>query len=217
MEAFKQLKKYAVVVYINTKKSQAKEALSPVVMGVLTAKSMGNIIPKAVVTSPDQMTYMASMPYKSMKDPKAFRAANAKVKDGLAGLTIPKPGDAKYVWTISGSGRFYRGAFVELKDDKDLVLKSPEGKQFNVPMAKLTRGTQAYARHLAGGGEEKSAEKPQMEPWESAKGGQTIHATFLSLKGDKITLKKQNGKLATFSIARLSEESQKRAKELAGK
>lgn len=186
------------------------------VMGVLNADSMGNIIPKAVVTSPDQMTYMASMPYKSMKDSKAFRAANNKVKAALAGDTIAKPADAKYVWTLTGSGRFYRGDFVELKDDKELVLKSPEGKTFKVPMAKLTAGTQAYARHLAGGGDKEATEKPQMEPWESAKGGQTIHATFLSLKGGKITLKKSNGKLLTFSLSLLSEKSQQRAKELAG-
>jgi hypothetical protein len=217
LEAFKQLKKHAVVVYVNTEKPKSKESLSPVVIGVLNASSMGNIIPKAVVTSPDQLTYMASMPYKSMKDSKAFRAANTKVKAALAGQSMEAPKDAKFAWTIAGSGRFYKGDFVELKDDKDLVLKSPEGKPFNVPMAKLTSGAQAYARHLAGGGEEKPAEKLEMEPWESAKGGKTIHATFLSLKGEKITLKKQDGKLASFSISLLSEKSQQRAKELAAK
>lgn len=216
MEAFKQLKKHAVVVYINTKKRAASENLSPLVLGVINANSMGNIIPKVVVTSHNQKSYIASMPYKSMKDKKSFRAVNAQIKEALAGKAMEKPKDAKIVWTLAGSGRYYKGDFVEIKDDKDLVLKSPEGKNFSVPLEKLTKGTQAYARALAGGGAEPAAsKKPELESWTNKKGKQ-IHARFLSLKNGKISLEKMDGKVVTFNVSVLSEESQKRAKELAG-
>ena len=93
MEAFKQLKKHAVVVYISTKDPKTKHVASPVVMGALNAKSMGNTIPMAVVTSSDQMTYMTSVSYEGMKDSKAFRNANTMVKEALAGTPASKPED----------------------------------------------------------------------------------------------------------------------------
>lgn len=185
-------------------------------MGVLNASSMGNTIPKAVVTSADQLTYMASMPYKRMSDSKAFREVNKGIKEALAGKKVEKPKDAEYNWMISGVSRFYKGDFVEVKDDKFLMIKPAKGKAIKVPLAKLSTGAQAYARLRAGAGAAPAAEEPGMESWESAKGGKTIEASFVSLSGGKITLKKQGGKIVTFNLSLLSDQSRQRAKELAG-
>lgn len=53
-----------------------------------------------------------------------------------------------------------------------------------------------------------------LESWESAKAGKIIKGTFISLKGNQITITKENGKTLTFSLDLLSEKSQKRAQEL---
>ncbi|MEM1008365.1 MAG: SHD1 domain-containing protein [Myxococcota bacterium] len=210
------MKKHAVVVYINTKDGKSLENLSPVVTGALYAKSMGNIIPKAVVTSPDQKTYMASIAYKSMKDSKSFRDANKQVKSVLDGAVVEVPKDLVYAWTIRGKRSFVVGEFMELKDDKTVLLKTPNGRTRKMSLDQLTPGCGAYARVMAGGGDEEvSSGKRELEPWTNTKGKQ-IHARFISLKDGKIRLEQMNGKVVTFSISLLSEESQKRAKELAG-
>lgn len=191
--------------------------MSPVTAGALYAKSMGNIIPKVVVTSSDQMTYMASISYKKMNE-KSFRAANAQVKAGLAGESAPTLEDAYECWLIASNGRYHTGEFTELKDDK-LILKSPQGKNIKIRMSKLTAGAQEYARLRAGSGSEEESvttEEPEVEAWGSSKGGKSMRATFISLDGEMITLKKEGGKTITFKLSLLSEESQQRAKELAG-
>ncbi len=204
------------MIYINAKKPQEKSALSPVVMGALSAKSMGPYIPKFVVTSTDQMTYMTSLAYKKMND-KAFRAANAQVKEGLAGSPVPKPKDAYDCWTIASNGRHYVGEFVELKNSKTLILKSPRDKKMKIPMSELTLGAQKYARFLSGSGQESTPkEKAEIEEWQSAQGGKSIRATFISLNGELITLRKEDGKTLTFKLSLLSEESQQRAEKLSG-
>ena len=193
--------------------------MSPVTAGALYAKSMGNTIPKVVVTSSDQMTYMASISYKKM-DEKSFRAANAQVKAGLAGESAPTLERAYECWVVASNGRYYTGEFTELKDDKTLMLKSPQGKDMKISMSQLTAGAQEYARLRAGGGSEEESvttEEPEVEAWGSSKGGKSMRATFISLDGEMITLKKEGGKTITFKLSHLSEESQQRAKELAAK
>jgi len=216
LEAFKQLKKHAVVVYISTKDPKTKNVASPVVIGALNAKSMGNTIPMAVVTSSDQMTYMTSVSYEGMKDSKAFRNANTMVKEALAGTPASKPEDAHDCWTVAKNGGFYTGSFVELESEETLILESPKGKSMRVPMAKLSSGAQSYARALANSEEESTTEELEIESWESAKGGNSISATFISLNDEMITLQKENGKTVTFKLSLLSANSQERAKELAG-
>lgn len=221
LEAFKQLKKHAVVVYVNTKKLEARESLSPVVMGALHAESMGNIIPKAVVTSPDQRTYMTSIAYKSMKEKKTFRDANKQVKAALAGNSIEMPKDAIMSWSLSGKNGFHKGEFVKLQDDKTLIIKSPERGDYAIPMEKLSKGAQAYARLLAGGGKEEAAtsttsdDQHALESWTNASGKQ-IQAKFLALENGKISLEMKNGKVVAFDLTKLSKDSQQRARELAG-
>lgn len=206
-----------MVVYIDSENVESLENLSPVVVGALNTASMGRTIPKAVVTSPDQNSFYASITYKQMKEPKNFRKANKQIKAALGGEQVEIPKDLVHNWVQSGSRTRYLGSFVEMKDDKNLVLKLTNGKNYSIPLAKLSAGSKAYARMLAGGGAGEGAskeEKTQTEPWTNTK-GKVIQARFISLKDGKITLAMKNGKSVTFDLALLSEESQKRAKELA--
>ncbi|MCP5536821.1 MAG: hypothetical protein H7A51_11405 [Akkermansiaceae bacterium] len=198
------------------------EYLSPVVVGGLYANSMGRTIPKVVVASPDQTQLFAAMSYAQTKNEKAFRTVDALVKAALAGDVKGGPKDAIEKWPLLKSGNMYTGRFVEFKEDKNLlILKANKGKPMKIPFQKLSAGSKAYARLMAAGGPE--AAKPQapadgypIESWESAKGGKSIQARFVSLQDGKITLKKSDGSQVTFSLTLLSEKSQQRANELVG-
>jgi len=184
---------------------------------------MGRTIPKAVITSPDQTVVYAKMSYKQLKSSSSYSITSKKVKAAQKG-DIPKP-DATMIpmWPLKNSDRYYTGSFIELKENKILVLKMKDGgRQSNIPISKLSEGSQAYARILqekqtaAQSTTEDSAPKYTVEAWKSSKGGKVIQGTFVSLEGGKITLKKENDETVTFGIELLSEKSQKRAQELSG-
>ena len=54
----------------------------------------------------------------------------------------------------------------------------------------------------------------KVETWKDTR-GRSIQATYVTSAADIVTLKLQNGKLATMAVAKLSEASQQRVKELA--
>ena len=182
---------------------------------------MGNIIPKAVILSPDQRYLYAKLSYPQLKDSKEYYKASKLVKAALEGeLTATDP-ELVPAWNLKNSKSTYTGTFVELQDGKTLILKMKEsGKNSRIPLSKLSKGSVAYAEMLekkrAGVAEE--AAKPAelgIETWGSSTAGKTIEATFISLVGDKVTLKKKSGKKMSFSLSLLSEDSQERAKLLA--
>ena len=57
------------------------------------------------------------------------------------------------------------------------------------------------------------APKSEFESW-TANNGKTIHARFISLNGDQITLEMAHGKSYTMPLERLNEANQERAKAL---
>jgi hypothetical protein len=215
LEAFKRLKRTSVVVYINTKEVSDRQHLSPVVMGGLNALSMGRIIPRVVVSSPDQLKLYSAMSYEQTKNDKEFRRVDKEAREALKGGAQAGPKDAEDCWMLKGASSFYRGSFQSLKDDK-LTIKDSKNKGIKLSLDRLSPGAQAYARAMAGSGTtgDKEVKSHPLEPWHSAKGGKAIHAKFVSLKGDKITLEKTGGKRVTFSLALLSDKSRQRAKEL---
>ncbi|WP_435896110.1 hypothetical protein [Oceaniferula spumae] len=195
--------------------------ISPIVGGGLGDPKMGNLIPKAVVVSPDMTTMYGSIAYKQMKASKNFTELNKKVEAALEGK--PAGAQPEPQWYVkAGKGSFYKGNMVNLKKNKKnqqiIVLKERSGKVLNVPLGKLTPLAQKMA---LGQVADKADDKPsaaaelEMESWESAKGGKSIKATFVSLSGGKITLKKDNGQEVTFDLTLLSDKSQSRARELA--
>jgi len=192
------------------------------VTGSLNHPKMGRIIPKAVITSPDQTVVYAKMSYKQLQSSSSYSITSKKVKAALAGNTPQADPSMTPMWNLKNSGRHYTGTFIELKGDETLVLKMKEsGKNSNIAMSQLSSGSQAYAKMLekirsgATDDAEKSTNSEHtVETWESSKGGKTIRATFISLEDGKITLKKESNKTISFAIDLLSEKSQKRAQEL---
>lgn len=178
---------------------------------------MGNIIPKAVIVSADQGVLYAKLSYPQLKESKEYSAASKAVKAGLSGEFPMADSTLVPAWSLKNSKSSYTGSFVELKDGKTLVLKMHKsGKNSTIPLSKLSKGSVAYAEMLeerrTGVAEEKA--KPaelEVETWGSSAAGKTIEATFVSLLGDKLTLKKKDGKKVSFSISLLSPESQERA------
>lgn len=206
-----------MVVYLSTKSSNPFEELSPLVSGAFRHPKIGNIIPKAVIMSADQGSLYAKLSYPQLKDAKAYSAASKVVKSALAGELPAADPELVPAWNLKNSRNAYTGRFVELEEGKTLVLKMKKGgKNSRIPLSKLSAGSVAYAEMLekkrTGVAEEDA--KPaalEIETWGSSTAGKTIEATFVSLVGDKVTLKKKNGKKMSFSLSLLSEDSQQRA------
>lgn len=221
MEAFSKFKRHSVIVYVNTKNKLSRQFLSPIITGCLNSAITGKIIPKAVISSFDQGTVYAKMSYKQLQSSKEYSSTAKVVKLALKGKEPPV--DKKVIpnWQVNNDNRFYIGTFVELKNDTKLIIKKTEGNNTSIPMSKLSPGSQMYARmkeqQRSGAqpaGEKEDSETFSVETWQSSKDGKSIQATFVALKGDKITLKKKSGKSVIFPLSLLSEQSQKRAREL---
>ncbi len=196
-------------------------------LGSLQHPKLGMTIPKAVITSPDQMTVYAKMSYKQLKSSKEYSASSKVVKAALDGN--PPVADHTIVprWNLKNTTRGYNGTFIKLMDHPNkgpsVVLKMKEtGKESTISLETLSSGAQAYAKLLGGASSiaqeaetTKSTPTFAEETWESAQNGKSMQATFVSLTGDNITLKKANGQTVTFSTSHLSEKSRQRAEELA--
>ncbi len=179
---------------------------------------MGTTIPKAVIVSRDQTTLYAQLSYKQLRETKEYSAAGKVVKSALEGdLPVADP-KLEPAWYFKNSNKFHYATFVELQEGETLVLEMKKsGKSSSFPLRKMSEGAAAYAKILEGkrtGVIEEEVKPPMLEVefWGSSTAGKTIEATFVSLVGDKVTLKKKNGKKMSFSLSLLSEESQERAK-----
>jgi len=217
------------MVYINSKNPSSREHLSPLVIGSLDHTKMGKTIPKAVLCSPDQTQIYTKMSYKQLDVTSEYSKASKLVKAALKG-DVPAPDPTTVpAWNLKNVNAYFQGEFIELTKDNVLVCKGMNGGNRKENLNKFSAGTIAYAKFLQ---QQKSGEQEEavtddenvnpektpsftLESWESAKGGKVIKGTFVSLKGDKISITKENGKTSTFALKLLSEKSQKRARELA--
>lgn len=223
MEAFKQLKKNAIVVYLASNSAGSCEVLSPIAAGRLRSPEIGNIIPQAIVLDVNQQHEFGFLAYKQMKDPKKFKNLNKLIKTALEGDLSGCPAPSKEVWLLKNSLQGYEGEFDKLIGEKTLVLKPKPGKKKGIKIAleKLSEGAQNHALILAGVTKVESTEdvkKPTLHPiesWASAKNNKVIQARFVSLTDGTIRLKKPNGQIIKFSVDLLSETSKKHAQELA--
>ena len=211
-----------MIVYINHGDKKRWEQISPPVFGAFYGENMGIIYPKAVVTSTDQVHVFANMNHKQLEENSEYRKVSKITKAALQGnLPEPKP-VFDLMWPVKGSEGGLMGTFVKLVDNKKLILKI-KGKERGNKLEEFGEGAQKYAKYLAGSeGAAPSAEEDTkenndtevVETWESSKDNKTIQASFVSLEGNTITLKLESGKAVTFSMDKLSEKSQSRAREL---
>jgi len=186
------------------------------VAGALRHPKLGNTIPKAVIFSPDQGVLYAKLSYGQLKESREYTAASKLVKAALEGEIPITDAELIPVWHLKNSNNAYSGTFVELQKGKTLILKKG-GADFSVPLSKLSAGSIAYAEMLEKKRtdvveEEMKPAKLGIETWRSSTEGKTIEATFVSLVGDKVTMKKKGGKEMSFSLSLLSADSQERAK-----
>jgi hypothetical protein len=126
-----------VVVYIDSIEIMDRQHLSPVVMGGLNAVSMGRILPRVVLSSPDQLKLYSTMSYQQTKSDKEFQRVNKEVREALKGGSQAGLKDDVDCWMLKGVSSFYRGNFVSLKDDQ-LLIRGPNGKEAKLPLAQLS-------------------------------------------------------------------------------
>jgi hypothetical protein len=118
---------------------------------------------------------------------------------------MPDYGDGVEIKWKMENGTTWEAAFVSLKGD--ILTVRANGNDIPTSVEKFKPQCVKYARYLR-----QRARKP--ETWTSQE-GKTIEATFVEVKEDQIRLKLADGKLSNIPLARLSEASQKRARELA--
>jgi hypothetical protein len=198
--------------------------VSPVVITALDFSKLGRTIPLAAITSPDMNVLWMSIDYPELQQKKTYTKVKKRIDGILKGEIAAEPDrDAMIWWKAKGAIKGWLGRFVELDEKGRLVIKRKDGHLAKFTPDRLDPVALAYAKFLAGqsadpgenGAASQAPAAPVEEDWES-NDGKTIRATFVSLAGGKITLRKSNGKQFTFSLSRLSEKSQARVRELAG-
>jgi hypothetical protein len=219
-KAFEKLKSHSVIVFINSEDDYRWADVGPLVVTGLSEKKMGNIIPRAVITSPDMSEMWGQMKYEELKVEGPYRGIKKQVDAILKGeAKAENPPERPIYWPIKGSKEYYIGAFAGLGDKGGLRLKmESNGKIATIPLERLTENCAVLARALAG---REPAAKPQpeagqtpaMESW-TGSNGKTLQARFVSLADDKVTLEMEDGKIHTMPLERLAGSSQERARTL---
>ena len=213
MSAFNTFRKKAITVIVETKQKSDKELIGPLIDGAFGDPKMGNTIPKLVAASPNDNEIWGRLTYAQLGSSKNLKNLTKSLTAIQKGEE-EAPADIKFPlrWAVKDKpGYAYTGDFVKLEGGK-IHLKD-KGKTHGIPTEKFAPSALAYAKKLAGLEEEKKAEaaKPKEEDWTNS-AGKKIVATFIAIKGDKITLKLSNGKQSTFPLTLLSKESIERAK-----
>ncbi|MCU0751814.1 MAG: hypothetical protein MUF86_07000 [Akkermansiaceae bacterium] len=218
--AFEKLKSHSVVVFINSEDDNKWADVGPMVVTGISEKKMGNLIPRAVITSPDMSEIWGQMKYEELKVEGPYRGIKKQVDAILKGEAKPEnPPERPIYWPIKGSKEFYIGAFVDLADNGGLRLKmESNGKMATIPLGRLTGNCAVLARTLAGREPEakpqpEASQAPALESW-TGSNGKTLQARFVSLADDKVTLEMEDGKTYTMPLERLAGSSRERAKTL---
>lgn len=216
MAAFKAFKKTAITVILESQDKKYHNLISPLISGALRDPKVGNTIPILVASSPEGSRIWGQLSYAQIGSSKSL---NAMVKE-LTAIQKGEKEPAKDIkvplhWAVKNKpGYSYQGDFVKLNGNKLYLRK--EDREFSISLDKITPNAASFAKKLAGLEDHKIAEAsmPTEEDWTNSK-GKTIVATFIALRGAKITLKLANGKTSTFPLNLLSEDHIKRAKEYA--
>ena len=220
--AIKELRSYAVVVFLVSKKD-GETAMPPPVVTALRKPTMGTFDPRLVLMSADLTETFAALGNKELVGNDArdtYRDLKETMRTKLAAWKPSgKPPADEFIW-IRTDGRHYRGRFVEVKDAKLHVESTKFGKG-SLRLEELSPASRAYAEQLASVGTPqaqnsgKGESEPKFENWTSSD-GKVVKARFISLQDGKLTVETATGKSYTFPLDRLGEKSQARAKALAG-
>ncbi|GAA5496528.1 hypothetical protein Rhal01_02712 [Rubritalea halochordaticola] len=219
--AFKKFKRKGVMVYLPRKAKDRYDYISPVTYRALESPEAGNTYPFAVACSPNQYEVFGIYSNKVLSDESALRKAAGGLKEKMEAHNPDAQPKGEIFMRLKDSSNYYKGTFKKATDKAIIVTIG--GKERSYPLNALTKGCGDFANSLkSSSGSEESTDTQEgsdkelaVEDWASAKGDKTISGKFVSLVGDKLTIEKSDGKTLSFDIKFLSEESQKRAKELA--
>lgn len=142
-----------------------------------------------------------------------------RAKDLDARFTVPgedepaapaQPPAAPRKWT---SGRHTVTATLVDLADGQARLRKPDGNVVSVPLAILSKPDQDYLKQFAMPREDKAtgpvaSAKPPPTPREWTSGGYKATATFAGIAGDRVRLRKTDGKIVTVPLSILSEADQ---------
>lgn len=185
---------------------------------------MGNYIPKAVLTSPNNTEIWGDIAYRQInkKSLKALAKSVKKIANGelepesFTELFFPnKNGKLGFGWT--GTPKF-------IKDNR-IFLKKEDGSNISIGKSSVFDHSWQAAKRMIGSNQPAAASKPKQNTirleqesnftsWRN-KEGKTISAKFLKLKENELTLHHSNGKIFTISLNNLAPDSITKAKALA--
>ena len=211
--AIKELRSYAVIVFLISKKDGEPTMPPPVVTG-LRGSNMGTFDPRFVILSADlKETFETAGNEQITGDPayafyKELRKSMRKhLADWKPSTQIP---DDELTW-VKSDGRHYRGKFIEVKDER-LHVESEKFGKGSVALSELGPGSLAYAKLLSD--KKPAPTETKLESWKNTD-GKAIEARFVSLKNNQLTVETDAGKSYTFPLDRLDQTSQAKAKKLA--
>ena len=214
--AVKELRSYAVVVFVVSKQDKEVDLPPPVVTG-LRGPSMGTFDPRIVLMSADLRQTLATVGSEEIVgDParETYRRLRKSIRAKLGEAGAGGTGDAELIW-VRKDGRHYRGRFIEVKDGR-LHVESEKFGKGSLSLEELSPGSLSYAKLLAGKveGAVPDGAGDGIESWTSSD-GKVIEARFVKLQGETLTVETAAGKSYSFPLGRLEAKSQARAKQLA--
>lgn len=218
METIKKFDSHSVVVFIDQIDPAKWHQVSPVVPTALYDPKLGNIIPRAVITSPEMLQVIAVLSEDDMEKNSNYSEAKKSVSNFLNGVATPRvEKNLSYRWPTTSNG-FYVGTFEGIKEEKSLVLGmngATGGVSVEIPFTHLSKPSADFAKLLAGSNpsptESKVESHTAQEAWTSSN-GKTLQAKFVSLENNMITLEMADGKSHTLPMDRLDPASQEKAR-----
>ena len=215
--AIKELRGYAVVVFLKSKEDEETVMPPPVVTG-LRGATMGTFDPRVVVLSADLTQTFATVGSEKIVGNPArdtYRNLRKSMRKKLDGWKPSgKPPAGELIW-VRANGRHYRGRFVEVREGR-LHVESEKFGKGSVALKELSSASLAFAQQLLASA--KSEPEPagrKLESWTSSD-GKSVKARFVNLNDGRLTVETEEGKSYTFPLGRLDPKSQARARELAG-
>lgn len=216
-QAIKELRRSAVVVFLDSKKD-AEVVMPPPVVTSLRSPTIGVFDPRVVLLTADLVEVLEEIGSEKLVGD-AARDTYRELRKALRGkLDAWRPGGLppadELIW-VRADGRHYNGRFVAVKAGR-LHVQSEKFGEGSLPLGELSPCSQIFAKRLAAMVEKPKpgGEEHEVETWTSSEGGD-LQASFVSLIDGKLTVETATGKAHTFPLKRLSQESQARAKDLA--
>ena len=153
-KVIKELRSYAVIIYLEADFKEVHK-LTPPLYTAMQSREMGNFYPKFIVMDPSGEELWESVSFSKVSgamSKSTFRSLKKSVGKKLDGWepttkepTIP---DKQLKWPATDPGRSYTGKFVEIDEDKNLVLEDEDGDTTKRALARFSDQAMDYAREL---------------------------------------------------------------------